>query len=266
MLILFFSSLLVGLALGLLGAGGSVVTVPVLVYLLGHSLRESIAESMAIVGLISLVTAIPYARAKSIDWKSVWWFGLPGVVGTLIGAWYGVIASETLQFLVLGGVFFLAAVVMMRTPRETMNPTDEPPQYRSPLWRIVLDGTLVGIVTGFVGVGGGFLIVPALVVLGKLPMRLAIGTSLAIIAIKAAIGFAKYEHYLLSHDLSANSETIMVFALIGIVGSYLGRLINAQLDQHRLRQVFAAFLILLGSFVLFSEMRGLFDVSSTSVT
>ena len=116
----------------------------------------------------------------------------------------------------------------------------------------------MGIVTGFVGVGGGFLIVPALVILGHLPMRLAIGTSLVIIAAKSAVGFAKYQHYLLSQDLSVDLNTILVFSVIGIAGSLIGRSINGRLDQQMLRRVFAVFLILLGGFVIMREGSKIF--------
>ena len=264
--ILIVSALVVGLTLGLLGAGGSAITVPVLVYLLGHGVKESIAESMAIVGLISFVAAMPYARAHEIDWRSVWSFGIPGIVGTLIGAWLGGIASEAVQLVVLGCVLLLAALMMIRDSGRMEAPCDAEITYRSPLGKIAIDGTLVGIVTGFVGVGGGFLIVPALVVLGKLPMRLAIGTSLVIIAIKAAVGYAKYEHYLLTHDLAASGQTIMIFSTVGIIGSQFGRQINTRMNQYRLRQVFGGFLILLGCFVVVREASGLLNSKPVGAT
>ena len=180
-------ALLIGLTLGMLGSGGSAITVPVLVYLVGHGGKESIAESMAIVGLISIAAALPYARARQIDWRSVIFFGIPGMFGTFIGAWLGGLAAEALQLVVFGGILLLTAFVMLRKRKgiELAEETDVEP-HRSALWKVALEGTVVGVVTGFVGVGGGFLIVPALVVLGNLPMRQAIGTSLVIIAIKSA--------------------------------------------------------------------------------
>ena len=116
-----------------------------------------------------------------------------------------------------------------------------------------MEGTVVGIVTGFVGVGGGFLIVPALVVFSKLSMRLAIGTSLVIIAFKAAVGFAKYQQYLMSHEMSVDGQTILIFVVIGVVGSLIGKSLNARMNQKMLKKVFAVFLVLLGGFVIFSE-------------
>jgi uncharacterized membrane protein YfcA len=237
----------------MLGSGGSAITVPVLIYLVGHGAKESIAESMAIVGLISVAAAIPYARARQIDWRSVWYFGIPGMFGTLVGAWLGGIAHEALQLVVFGGVLLAAAWSMMRSVTSSPDVDESPSHRASPIWKIAIEGTVVGIVTGFVGVGGGFLIVPALVVLGRLPMRLAIGTSLVIIAIKAAVGFAKYEHYLLSHDTSVDPRTILLFTMIGVIGSLIGRTLNRRLNQRALKQVFAGFLVLLGGFVIVRE-------------
>tara|TARA_R110002049_G_scaffold50370_3_gene143090 strand:+ start:130864 stop:131784 length:921 start_codon:yes stop_codon:yes gene_type:complete len=253
MAIMIIGALIIGLTLGMLGSGGSAITVPVLVYLVGHGTKESIAESMAIVGLISIVAAVPYARSKQIDWRSVWYFGIPGMLGTFVGAWLGGISSEALQLAVFGGVLLVAAASMLRksSAKQPSQGTNE--SHASPIWKIATEGTVVGIVTGFVGVGGGFLIVPALVLLGNLPIRLAIGTSLVIIAAKSTIGFAKYEHYLLSHHSSVDLQTILVFVTIGILGSVIGRSINARLNQHVLKNVFAAFLILLGGFVIVRE-------------
>jgi uncharacterized membrane protein YfcA len=266
MTMIVIGALVIGLTLGMLGSGGSAITVPILIYMVGHGAKESIAESMAIVGLISIVAAIPYAKSKQIDWRSVWYFGIPGMLGTFVGAWLGGIASEELQLLVFGGVLLAAAYSMLRKPSDSakQNASDPDALHRSPVLKIATEGTVVGIVTGFVGVGGGFLIVPALVVLARLPMRLAIGTSLVIIAMKAGIGFAKYEHYLLSHEMSVNWETISAFTMIGVMGSFAGGLLNARLNQQVLKQVFAGFLILLGGFVIVHEGSKLLQSSPSA--
>ena len=256
MIVVLIGALIIGLTLGLLGSGGSAITVPVLVYLVGHATKQSIAESMAIVGLISIAAAIPYAKAKQIDWRIVWYFGIPGMLGTFVGAWLGGLATAAIQLVVFGGVLIAAAYVMLRNPESGTNSDNEngiSEQHRSPIWKIALEGTVVGLVTGFVGVGGGFLIVPALVVFGKLPMRLAIGTSLVIIALKAAIGFAKYQQYLMAHDMSVDGQTVLTFVLIGVVGSLIGKSVNARMNQRLLIRVFAVFLILLGGFVIVNE-------------
>lgn len=252
MVYILTGSLLIGLTLGLLGAGGSAITVPVLIYLVGHGTKESITESMAIVGLIAIAAAVPYANSKQIDWRSVLFFGLPGMLGTLVGAWLGGLAAEAIQLVVFGGVLLAAALLMLRKPGKTDSLSDERSQ-RSPAWKIGLEGIFAGILTGFVGVGGGFLIVPALVILGKLPMRLAIGTSLVIIAFQAAVGFTKYEFYLVANNMSVDWQTILIFAVIGIIGSIIGRQINTRLNQQKLKNVFAGFLLLLGGFVIVHE-------------
>ncbi|MCA9016163.1 MAG: sulfite exporter TauE/SafE family protein [Planctomycetaceae bacterium] len=265
---ILIGSLLIGITLGLLGSGGSAITVPILVYLVGHGAKESIAESMAIVGLISIAAAIPYANAKQIDWRSVIYFGLPGMLGTFIGAWLGGLAAEAVQLVVFGTVLLAAAYIMFRRSKGsgTVQDTTEVPVQRAPIWQVMLEGVLVGTVTGFVGVGGGFLIVPALVILGKLPMRLAIGTSLVIIVINATVGFAKYEHYLLTHEMTVNWQTILVFTSVGVIGSVIGRKINARMNQRVLRTVFAGFLVLLGGFVIFHEGSKLVSAKAHTVT
>lgn len=259
MFVILFGALIIGLTLGMLGSGGSAITVPLLIYLVGHGTKESIAESMAIVGLISIFAAIPYAKSNQIDWRSVWGFGLPGMLGTFIGAYLGGISSEALQLVVFAFVLIAAAYSMLRKSRVPGKQSEESDMVRPPMRVVAMQGIVVGCLTGFVGVGGGFLIVPALVLLGKLPMRLAIGTSLVIIIFNAIVGFAKYEHYLLSHGTSVDIQTILAFAAIGVVGSIIGRNINARLNQQVLRQVFACFLVVLGSFVMLREGTKLFQ-------
>ena len=118
---------IIGVTLGMLGSGGSAITVPILIYLVGHGTKESIAESMAIVGLISAVASVPYARANQINWQSVWWFGVPGMLGTLVGAWLGGLASDVIQLIVFGLVLLLAAIAMLRPGgRAVKTPPMEP--------------------------------------------------------------------------------------------------------------------------------------------
>ena len=259
MTLILVGAILIGLTLGMLGSGGSAITVPVLVYLVGHGGKVSIAESMAIVGLISVAAAIPYGRTKQIDWRSVIYFGIPGMLGTFVGSWLGSIASEVLQLVVFGFVLLSAAYFMLRKPKRALETAvdefrdESETPFKPPIPLVALEGSLVGVLTGFVGVGGGFLIVPALVILGRLPMRLAIGTSLVIIAAKSAVGFVKYQQYLLSHELSVDVQTILIFSVIGILGSLVGRAINQRLNQRVLKQVFAGFLVVLGGFVILNE-------------
>ena len=253
---ILFDAILIGLTLGMLGSGGSAITVPILVYLVGHETKQSIAESMGIVGLISLAAAIPYAAQRQIHWRSVICFGIPGMIGTFGGAWLGGMSPAVLQLIVFGAVLILAAYFMLRKPKVVAQAAQldvEPEIANTDIWKIALEGTIVGVVTGYVGVGGGFLIVPALVLLAQLPMRLAIGTSLVIIAAKSVVGFFKYQNYLTEHQQSVDWETIAVFTVIGVIGSLVGKAINQRLNQQILKSVFAIFLIILGGFVMVSE-------------
>ncbi|MFT5304153.1 MAG: putative membrane protein YfcA, partial [Mariniblastus sp.] len=132
------------------------------------------------------------------------------------------------------------------------------------LAKITCEGVMVGALTGFVGVGGGFLIVPALLMLEKLPIRSAIGTSLVIITMKSAIGFGKYQSMLGSQGLSVDFQTIAAFSVIGIAGCAIGQRLNAKMNQQSLKKVFAVFLVLIGAYVIFHEGGKLVESPSKS--
>lgn len=245
MILAWIGAALIGLSLGLLGSGGSILTVPVLVYLVGEPEKLAIAESLAIVGGISLVGAVPYVLKRQIDWRSVLWFGLPGVTGTFLGAALSVFLSGVVQLLLFSVVMLLAAGMMFRPQKMTARPA----QPRSPL-KIGMEGLGVGVLTGLVGVGGGFLIIPALVLLGGLPMGLAVGTSLLIIAAKSFAGFGKYMDVLAEQNLSMNWTLIALFTAIGIAGSFLGAWLGRKVSNDSLKRGFASFLVVMGLYVL----------------
>ena len=261
MIPILLGALVIGLTLGLLGSGGSILTVPVLVYVLGHTDKVAIAESLAIVGAIAFVAMLPYARKRQVDWRSVAFFGVPGMGGTYVGAWLAQFVSGPVQLVAFAVVMLLAAVMMIRRPGHALTVTKAAEGHssrslseRHATWKIVLEGLFVGVVTGLVGVGGGFLIVPALVVLGGLPMRLAVGTSLVVVALKSFSGFFKYVGVLESLGGHVDWETIGVFAAMGIIGSLAGNLLSQRINQQALKRVFAAFLVVMGFFVLGREM------------
>lgn len=255
-------ALLIGLTLGLLGSGGSILTVPVLVYLLGHSGKVAIAESLAIVAGIAFVGMLPYAKSHQIDWRSVIYFGLPGMGGTYLGAWLSNFVPGAAQLILFAVVMLLAAGLMLRRRKSAVDETHAP----HPIWQIALEGVGVGILTGLVGVGGGFLIVPALVLLGGLSMRIAVGTSLVVIFMKSAVGFWKYLGVLEGLQLSVDWKTIALFLAIGTIGSYVGKLISGYLDQEKLKRVFAVFLLLMGFVVLGKEVPHLWHHAPTAAT
>jgi uncharacterized membrane protein YfcA len=238
----------IGLTLGLLGSGGSILTVPVLVFVLGQPEKIAIASSLAIVGAIALVAALPYARKSAIDWRSVLLFGLPGMAGTIVGSAASRFVSGSVQLLVFALVMLAAAWTMARAR------APEPRADPRAAWKIGADGAGVGLLTGMVGVGGGFMIVPALVLLGGLSMQRAIGTSLAIIVLNCAVGFWRH-----SLELSSMLDwtVIATFALIGAAGSLVGGVLGGRLPQAPLKRGFAAFLVLMAAYIVWRTLPGL---------
>jgi len=244
----WIGALAIGLSLGLLGSGGSIITVPVLVYLVGQPEKIAIAGSLGVVGAIALVGALQNAARGRVDWRSVAWFGLPGMVGTYAGAWLSGYVHGAVQLTVFALVMLAAAVMMFRRARY------EPAAgSRRPLAKVVADGLAVGALTGFVGVGGGFLILPALVLLGGLGMHIAIGTSLAIIALNAFTGFAKHLHLLSLQGVSLDWKVLGTIALIGAAGSVAGSHFASRIPQAALRRVFAVFLVAMALFILYES-------------
>ena len=246
----WIGALSVGLSLGLLGSGGSILTVPVLIFLVGETEKVAIAESLAIVGGIALVGAVPFAIRKLVDWRSVAFFGVPGMAGAYLGALLSRYVSGGFQLGLFALIMLVAAFFMFRPP--AVPPSGE--SLRRPPWKIGVDGLLVGVLTGFVGVGGGFLIVPALVLLGGLSMHLAVGTSLVIIALKSFAGFAKYLDVLAALGLAVDWPLIAMFVAIGAVGSFLGNWLGGRIPQQRLREAFALFLVAMGIFVFYTSL------------
>lgn len=236
----------IGLTLGLLGSGGSILTVPILVYVVGQPEKTAIAGSLAIVGGIALAGALPWMLKRQVDWRSVFWFGLPGMLGTWLGAvlshWIPGVAQLFLFALVM-----LMAAVMMGRPAPVLADAEHRPRART--W-VIIDGLGVGLLTGLVGVGGGFLILPALVLLGGLGMHRAVGTSLCIIALNAFSGFARHVSASDATGLVLDWHLIGMFTAVGALGSLVGQQLAGRLPQQRLRKVFSVFLVLMGVFII----------------
>lgn len=248
-------ALLIGLSLGLLGAGGSILTVPVLVYVLGHEGKAAIAESLAIVGSIALLATLPYARQGLVVWRNVVFFGLPGMAGSYGGAWLSQFLRSGVQLTLFALVMLAAAWTMFRPPGRPHDAAfSSRPAAPHAAWKIVLQGLAVGLLTGLLGVGGGFLVVPALVVLGGLPMRAAVATSLPIIALNALTGLLKYLAVLPSAKAAVGWSTVALFVLVGAAGTLAGNLLSARIDQTWLRRGFAMLLVGIGALVLIQEV------------
>ena len=239
----------IGLSLGLLGSGGSILTVPVLVYLVGQEEKVAIAGSLAIVGLIAIAGVLPYLRKGLVDWRNVLLFGLPGMAGTYAGAWSSVLVTGAVQLAAFAVVMLSAAWFMLKKAPTCQLEAPGVPVPRAPA-KIMAEGLVVGVVTGFVGVGGGFLVVPALVLLGGLNMQRAIPTSLVIIALKSMTGFVKYLDIIEAEQLELDVNIILGIAGLGIVGSFLGSALAMRLPQETLRTVFGFFLVVMGLFIL----------------
>ncbi len=235
----------IGVSLGLLGSGGSILTVPVLVYLVGQDERVAIAGSLFVVGTIALAGSLQYMRAKLVDWEKVLMFGVPGMIGTYMGAFIAAYISGIMQLSLFALVMLLASWMMLRP----MNLDREGDGERH-LAMIAFDGLVVGVVTGLVGVGGGFLIVPALVLLGNLSMHRAVATSLVIIALKSYSGFYKYIDVLEAEGLSLDWPTLGIVTVLGIAGSLLGGKVAGKLPQQKLKTLFGYFLIVMGLYIL----------------
>ncbi|MBX3363055.1 MAG: sulfite exporter TauE/SafE family protein [Phycisphaeraceae bacterium] len=252
MITAWIGAILIGLSLGLLGSGGSILTVPILVYLVKHPEKQAIAESLAIVGAIACFGAIREAIKRHVVWRAVAWFGIPGIGGSLLGAYLARFIPGEVQLVMLGAIMLVAAARMAGTSRAKQTIGDR--TSTAPSWLLVLIGFGLGLITGLVGIGGGFLIVPALVLLAGVPMKHAVGTSLTLIVVNCVVGFAKYQVTLATFGMGIDWNTILVFSFLGMLGSIAGAAIGSKLNQRVLRQVFAAFLLAMAVFIIWRQM------------
>ena len=243
MLLTLFGALAIGLSLGLLGSGGSILTVPVLHYLVGQPEKLAIGGSLLVVGLIAVAAAVPYAFSRQVDWRNVAWFGLPGMAGAWLGATLARWVPGPVQLALFALVMLVAAWRMLRGG--VMQRLDHEPQRLA----VVAGGIGVGALSGLVGVGGGFLIVPALVLLAGVPMASAVGTSLAVIALNSFTGFLKYLGVLQQQSLELDWRVLLMVAGIGVIGSFAGHRLGRRLPQATLRRLFGVFLVVMGLFI-----------------
>lgn len=237
-----FGALLMGATLGLLGAGGAILTVPLLVFLLGHGEKQAIAEALGIVASIAIAGALRMGRAGNVEWKTALLFGIPGMGGAIVGAHGSQWLTGPAQLVLLSGIMFVAAGAMLRRAPDA--PITQVPGSE---WKTAIFGFLIGIATGLLGVGGGFLIVPALVLLRGMEMKRAVGTSLAVIAMNSTVGFLKH---LLGPPVLVDWMVVATFAGVGIIGSLLGAAIATRINALLLRRIFAGFLVLLALFII----------------
>jgi uncharacterized membrane protein YfcA len=257
------SSTVIGISLGLIGGGGSILTVPVLVYLFKVDPVLATAYSLFIVGLSSLVGAFPKYKAGMIDLKTAVVFGIPSIIAVFLTRKVlvpaipatlfevgGISVTKALAMMILFAVLMVAASVsMIRDKKKEETLSSEPRVFNYPM--ILLEGAVVGVLTGLVGAGGGFLIIPALVMLSKLPMKQAVGTSLLIIAAKSLIGF--------TGDVSenaANMDWVLLSVVTGlaIIGIFMGNQLSKKVDGAALKKGFGWFVLVMGIYIIIKEL------------
>ncbi|HSE55239.1 MAG TPA: sulfite exporter TauE/SafE family protein [Nocardioidaceae bacterium] len=237
-------SLLIGVSLGVLGGGGSILTVPILVYVAGMDPKEAIAASLFVVGVTSAAGAISHARGGRVRWRTGLMFGAAGLVGAFLGGMLGGHLPGELLLVAFALMMVATSVAMIRGRK-----VDESKKHSElPVFRVLLDGLVVGLVTGLVGAGGGFLVVPALALLGGLPMAVAVGTSLLVIAMKSLGGLAGY-----LSSVHLDWGFVIAVTVAAVVGSVLGGRLAGRIPEAALRKGFGWFVLVMGGFVLVQQ-------------
>ncbi|MDX1470032.1 MAG: sulfite exporter TauE/SafE family protein [Flavobacteriaceae bacterium] len=256
----YLGALLIGLVLGLIGGGGSILTVPVLVYGLGLNPVLATAYSLFIVGTTSMVGAIKNMIKGMVDFKTAIIFAIPAFAAVyltrafLIPAipdriatiWDYVLTKDLAIMLFFGIIMLLASYSMIKEGKD-INDSQQKVSYNYPL--IIIEGIVVGVITGIVGAGGGFLIIPALVLLAKLPMKKAVATSLLIIAIKSLIGFIGDVQ-----NLQIDWTFLLSFSAVSIIGIFIGVWVNKFIEGRKLKKVFGWFVLFMGIFIIIKEL------------
>jgi uncharacterized protein len=257
----YIASLIIGISLGLIGGGGSILTVPVLVYLFGVSPVLATAYSLFIVGATSLVGSFPKYKAGEINLKTALIFGIPSIVAVFATRAFIVpaiphdiftvgsltVTKPLLMMILFAILMVFASVSMIRSKPKPQVEEAEEQKFNYPM--ILLEGAVVGMLTGLVGAGGGFLIIPALVLLSKLPMKQAIGTSLLIIAAKSLIGF--------TGDLGKAEMdwTLLLFVTgLAIVGIFIGNTMSKKVSPDGLKKGFGWFVLFMGIYIIIKEL------------
>lgn len=237
-------SLLIGVSLGVLGGGGSILTVPILVYVAGMDPKEAIAASLFVVGVTSAAGAISHARGGRVRWRTGLLFGAAGLVGAFLGGMLGGHLPGELLLVAFALMMVATSIAMIRGRK-----VDESKKHTDlPVFRVLLDGLVVGLVTGLVGAGGGFLVVPALALLGGMPMAVAVGTSLLVIAMKSLGGLAGY-----LSTVHLDWGLVLAVTAAAIVGSVIGGRLAGRIPEAALRKGFGWFVLVMGGFVLVQQ-------------
>ncbi len=240
----FVSSVCIGMSLGLIGGGGSMLTMPVLVYLFGISPAVSSSYSLFVVGVTSLVGAMHYLRTRQVDYKSALVVVVPLMFAVYLSRIYLIeVVSGSLIMLLFAVFMLLSSYSMIRDQK--FIPTFSQPGFL----QMAICGIMIGTLTGLVGAGGGFLIIPALVLLARLPMRTAVGTSLFIIAIKSLLGFVgDYTH------IDVNWSFLLSFTLLAVIGIAVGTHLSPRVSNANLKRSFGWAMFVIGVGIFFKEL------------
>jgi len=260
----YIAAVFIGISLGLIGGGGSILTVPVLVYLFHVDPILATAYSLFIVGLSSLIGVYPKYKEGLVDLKTALVFGAPSIAAVFLTRKLlvpaipdelftisGFVFTKAIGMMMLFAILMVAASVSMIREKKCVDCPDEPEQLKFNYPMILLEGSIVGVLTGLVGAGGGFLIIPALVMLSKLPMKKAVGTSLLIIAAKSLIGF--------TGDVSTNGGN-MDWMLLGsvtvlaVVGIFVGSALSKKVDGNKLKKGFGWFVLVMGIYIIVNQL------------
>ncbi|MFV8378004.1 sulfite exporter TauE/SafE family protein [Flavobacterium sp. LB3R33] len=257
----YFTSILIGVALGLIGGGGSILTVPVLVYLFAIEPVIATAYSLFIVGLTSAVGTVGYFKKGLVNIKTAIVFGIPSIIAVFttralivpaipkevfsIGEF--IVTKNLLMMLLFAVIMIAASYSMIKKDKKIIEEKSEEQKFNYPL--ILIEGAIVGVITGLVGAGGGFLIIPALVVLSKLPMKEAVGTSLVIIAAKSLIGFFGE-----GGENGINWQFLLTISAFAIVGIFIGTALSKKIDGNKLKPAFGWFVLVMGIYIITKEL------------
>lgn len=256
----YLASIFIGIALGLIGGGGSILTVPVLVYLFSIDAVLATAYSLFIVGTTSIVGSISYLNKRLVNVKTAIVFGIPSIASVFLTRAYIIpsiptevfsignimITKSILLMLLFGLLMILASYSMIRKSKHSEENESQIQRFNYPL--ILIEGAVVGILTGLVGAGGGFLIIPALVLFSKLPMKEAVGTSLVIIAAKSLIGFLGE-----SNATLIDWKLLLSITTFAIAGIFIGSSLSKKIDGEKIKPAFGWFVLVTGIYILLKE-------------
>ncbi len=256
----FCLAILVGITLGLIGSGGSILSVPILVYIMSVEPTLATAYSLFVVGISALVGGIQKAKENLVDFHKVLLFGIPTILAvfitrkfivpalpeTIFSTSFFILKKSVLIMIVFAIVMIIASVRMIKPIQEKQSIENDKLNY----FKIFLQGIFIGFIAGFVGAGGGFLIIPALLFLTKTPMKIAVGTSLFIIAAQSLIGFLG--------DLSSNQfidwKLLLPFTLLSVLGIFIGNFLSKKIDGNKLKTGFGWFVLCTGIYIIVKEI------------